>query len=121
MAAKCNLLRGLTQNGTFFMFSEYAENLTKSYVQENQYRVIPSKYAMLNLNYGGKTAKSVGEIFQNYYENACSCFRKQNAGIDFIRRGKQHCPGIHVAESKAYSPEEIVLLSGCIGRRDAAS
>ena len=81
MAAKCNLLRGLTQNGTFFMFSEYAENLTKSYVQENQYRVIPSKYAMLNLNYGGKTAKSVGEIFQNYYENACSCFRKQNTGV----------------------------------------
>lgn len=81
MAAKCNLLRGLTQNGTFFMFSEYAENLTKSYVQENQYRVIPSKYAMLNLNFGGKTAKTVGEIFQNYYENACSCFRKKDSTL----------------------------------------
>lgn len=81
MAAKCNLLRGLTQNGTFYMFSEYAENLTKSYVQENQYRVIPSKYAILNLNYTDKTAKTVGEIFQNYYENACSCFRKQDATV----------------------------------------
>jgi len=81
MTAKCNLLRSLTGNGTFFMFSEYAENLTKSYVQENQYRVIPNRYAMMNLNYEGKTPQMVGEIFQNYYENACSVFRKQDSSI----------------------------------------
>lgn len=81
MAAKCNLLRSLTQNGTFFMFSEYAENLTKSYVQENQYRVIPSRYAMLDLNFDGKDNQYIGEIFQNYYENACSAFRKQDSSI----------------------------------------
>lgn len=81
MTAKCNLLRSLTKNGTFYMFSEYAENLTKSYVQENQYRVIPNKYAMLDLNYTDKTAQSVGEIFQNYYENACSVYRKSDSSL----------------------------------------
>ena len=81
MASKCNLLRGLTPNGTFYMFSEYASNLTKAYVQENQYRVSPSKFAALNLNLTGKTNKSVGEIFQNYYENACTVFRKSDSNI----------------------------------------
>lgn len=81
---KCNLLKPVTDmTGTFFMFSQYAQDLTKEYTQQEAYRCIPSKYIALKLNTDGlgsddaARSKKLGEIFQNYFENACSVWRAE--------------------------------------------
>ena len=73
---KCNLLKPVDSlTGTFFMFSQYTQDLTKQYTQCDKWRCIPSKFAALHLNIGDKDAKKLGEIFQNYFENACTFMR----------------------------------------------
>ena len=73
---KCNLLKPVDSlTGTFFMFSQYTQDLTKQYTQCDKWRCIPSKFAALHLNIGDKNAKKLGEIFQNYFENACTFMR----------------------------------------------
>ena len=73
---KCNLLKPVDSlTGTFFMFSQYTQDLTKQYTQCDKWRCIPSKFAALHLNIGDKDARKLGEIFQNYFENACTFMR----------------------------------------------
>ena len=51
---RCNLFKpinaGDTRMGTFLMFSQYTEDLTKEHVGKGTYRVIPSKFVALDLN-----------------------------------------------------------------------
>lgn len=76
--SKCNLLKPLSNNnGNFFMFSQYSDDLTKEYTQKDQYRVIPSKFIAMNIDARKFDNNSIAKIFQNYYENACSFFRTQ--------------------------------------------
>ena len=50
---KCNLLKPVDSlTGTFFMFSQYTQDLTKQYTQCDKWRCIPSKFAALHLNIG---------------------------------------------------------------------
>lgn len=87
---KCSLLKPVDSlTGTFFLFSQYAQDLTKQYSNPDEYRCVPSKYIALNLDFGGVTpssykdtdsdevrlSRSLGEIFQNYYENSCAFLR----------------------------------------------
>lgn len=76
---KCNLLKPVDNlTGTFFMFSQYTQDLTKQYTQCDKYRCVPSKFAALNLdlnNIGNTGDVKLGEIFQNYFENACTFLR----------------------------------------------
>lgn len=88
---KCSLLKPVDNlTGTFFLFSQYTQDLTKQYSNPNGYRCIPSKYIALNLEYSDiinsckstdiettedNVSKKLGEIFQNYFENACTFLR----------------------------------------------
>lgn len=75
---KCNLLKPLSSNnGNFFMFSQYSEDLTIEYTQKDTSRVVPSKFIALNLNTNGLNDNTISEIFQNYYENHCCYWRGQ--------------------------------------------
>lgn len=75
---KCNLLKPLSSNnGNFFMFSQYSEDLTIEYTQKDTARVVPSKFIALNLNTYGLNNNTIAEIFQNYYENHCCYWRGQ--------------------------------------------
>lgn len=75
---KCNLLKPLSSNnGNFFMFSQYSEDLTIEYTQKDTARVVPSKFIALNLNTYGLNNTTIAEIFQNYYENHCCYWRGQ--------------------------------------------
>jgi hypothetical protein len=76
---KCNLFAPISQStGNFLLFSQYAEDMTKSANSEDYYRVVPSKYILLNLNaQSGWDAVKYSEYFQNYYENACSIMREK--------------------------------------------
>lgn len=86
--SKCNLLSPVQNvTGTFFTFSQYSQDLTKQYSQSDQYRCIPSKFAAVNLDLslidGYAPSENLGEIFQNYFENACAFFRTQPEGIQW--------------------------------------
>lgn len=97
---KCNLLTPIKSNtGTLFTFSQYAEDLTTMMSNPDTYRVVISRFACIDLNKPKTpvegTAESYsdyyGNIFQNYFENACSFFRDkegkkliENDNTDFV-------------------------------------
>lgn len=86
---KCNLLTPLLSNtGTLYTFSQYAEDLTTMLSNVDDYRVTISRFMCLDLNKPNieptdeKTYDQIyGEIFQNYFENACSAFRDAEGKI----------------------------------------
>jgi hypothetical protein len=78
---KCNLFAPISQEtGNFLLFSQYTEDLTRSTGSEDYYRVVPSRYVLLNLNpKSGWGEVEYSEYFQNYYENACAAMRSNNS------------------------------------------
>ena len=71
---KCNLLKPVNNlTGTFFSFSQYAQDLTNQYVNPDSYRCLPRKYIAMDLDYSvidgediSERGKKLGNIFQNY-------------------------------------------------------
>lgn len=86
---KCNLLTPLLSNtGTLYTFSQYAEDLTTMLSNVDDYRVTISRFMCLDLKKPNieptdeRTYDQIyGEIFQNYFENACSAFRDAEGTI----------------------------------------
>lgn len=82
---KCSLLKPVDNlTGTFFLFSQYAQDLTKQYSNPDSYRCVPSKFIAMDLDFQNIKsegedenfyAKRLGEIFQNYFENSCTFLR----------------------------------------------
>jgi hypothetical protein len=82
---KCNLLKPVDNlTGNIFLFSQYAQDLTKQYANPDSYRCVPSKYIALNLDFEHLTGvnqtqedfdRLLGNVFQNYFENACTFLR----------------------------------------------
>lgn len=74
--AVCNLFKKLDkETGNFLMFSQYVEDITKSFTQSNQYRVSPSKFIALNIDYTGFDNETFPTLLQNYFENGCAFLR----------------------------------------------
>ena len=72
----CNLFRELKKDtGNFLSFSQYADDLTRYYVQHNDYKAIPSRFAVCNLDCSNLTNVSLPTKLQNDFENACAYFR----------------------------------------------
>jgi uncharacterized protein (DUF4213/DUF364 family) len=82
---KCSLLKPVDNlTGTFFLFSQYAQDLTKQYSNPDSYRCLPSKFIAMDLDFQNIKseegnadfyAKRLGDIFQNYFENSCTFLR----------------------------------------------
>lgn len=73
--AICNVFKELTKsNGTFFTFSQYAEDLTK-HQSNNSYKVIPSRFICCDVNYSSFDNKTLPNLLQNNFENGCSFLR----------------------------------------------
>ena len=50
--AVCNIFNSLANTtGTFLTFSQYVEDLTRNYAQGDTYKVVPSKFIALNIDY----------------------------------------------------------------------
>ena len=88
--AVCNLLNGLSkETGNFLMFSQYSEDLTECIAKHENYRVVPSKFIVMDVDYSKvKTKLEELEVFkhndlnedfpkylQNYFENSCAYIR----------------------------------------------
>lgn len=79
---KCSLLKPVDNlTGTFFLFSQYSQDLTKQYSNSDSYRCVPSRFVAMNLDYSSlneiESAKQLGEVFQNYFENSCTFLRNK--------------------------------------------
>lgn len=89
---KCALLKPVDNaTGTFLLFSQYTQDLTQQYSNPDSYRCVPSKYIAMNLDYttllkgidpeasledkNVALSAHLGEVFQNYFENACTYMR----------------------------------------------
>ena len=82
--AICNLFRTLSkETGNFMMFGQYADDLTKHHVQYHSYKVVPTKFAALDINYStlSRYAEGLGltnlnkllpAYLQDYFENGCA-------------------------------------------------
>jgi hypothetical protein len=78
--AVCNLFSELLHDsGNFLMFSQYSEDITKGFSEGDKYKVIPSKFVALNIDYSNINIPTTGNLnvdipnyFQNYYENGCA-------------------------------------------------
>ena len=70
--AVCNTFKELTNNtGEFFTFSQYAEDLTEQ-LSKVGYKVVPSKFLTLNVDYSKYGNKSLPNFLQRYFENGCA-------------------------------------------------
>ena len=75
--AVCNLLTDLNNaSGNFIMFSQYVEDITKNYASGDDYKVVPSRFVALNIDYSKVELEnlntSMPKYFQNCFENACA-------------------------------------------------
>lgn len=88
--AVCNLFNELTSSsGNFLMFSQYVEDLTRNYSDGDNYKVVPSKFIAMNIDYSNLNLVSnestnldeyIPKYFQNYYENGCAYGRNNING-----------------------------------------
>lgn len=79
----CNIFNEFTkQTGNYISFSQYAKDLTKSNARDESYKVIPSKFIAMDIDYSTTNIPIYGDtrdlnvdipmFFQNFYENACA-------------------------------------------------
>lgn len=78
--------------GNFLTFSQYSEDLTKGATQYEAYRVVPSKFIVMNVDYKkvqdklsqydieGNLNNTLPKYFQDYFENGCAYLRKNYKG-----------------------------------------
>lgn len=75
--AICNVFNEITKKtGTFFTFSQYLEDLTQWDTQSTYYRVVPSKFVVLELPKLEDGNEKLPKILQNYFENGCALWRE---------------------------------------------
>lgn len=75
--AICNVFKELTKNnGTFFTFSQYAEDLTINQ-SNSSYKVVPSKFMCCDVDYSLFSNITLPALLQNNFENGCSFLRSK--------------------------------------------
>lgn len=78
--AVCNIFNSLKKHtGNFLTFSQYSEDLTKEHVDKNGYKVVPSKFMALDIDYTGWDNYTLPILIQNHFENGCALARNNDA------------------------------------------
>lgn len=86
--AVCNLFNDFNNaSGNFMLFSQYVEDITKGYTNGDNYKVVPTKFVALNIDYanseiinniGKPFNNAVPKYFQNCFENGCAILRSDD-------------------------------------------
>lgn len=77
--AVCNTFKELTNNtGEFFTFSQYAEDLTEQ-LSKVGYKVVPSKFLTLNVDYKEYDNTTLPIFLQNQFENGCAYLKSASS------------------------------------------
>lgn len=71
--AKCNLLKPSlnTDGGTFYTFSQWADDMTIQNALGDAYRIVPSRFACFNIS----NVSNAGQKLQDYFEHPCAALR----------------------------------------------
>jgi hypothetical protein len=91
--AVCNLFSNLDKiSGNFMLFSQYVEDLTRNFTEGENFKVVPSRFVALNIDYSNIDIPSSGDLnvdlpkyLQNYFENACAYGRNNLTYWDSIK------------------------------------
>lgn len=76
--AVCNVFKKLEKDtGTFLMFSQYVEDITRESTQSCYYHVTPSKFIALDIDYNNFDNETLVLFLQNYFENGCAISRSK--------------------------------------------
>lgn len=92
--AVCNLLMKelSSSTGNFLLFSQYAEDITRNFTEDNNYKVVPTKFIALDINFSDNSLYKhikpysdeytnanlntlVPLYFQDHFENSCAYCR----------------------------------------------
>lgn len=88
---RCNIFKpingGDNRMGTFLMFSQYTEDITKEQTSKSTYRVIPSKFVALNLN--------IDNVFNHNSELSLSAHIDNNSGNYSMNIGEKTVVGVN--------------------------
>lgn len=73
--AKCNLLKpNINDNGgTFYTFSQWADDMTLQNALGDAYRIVPSRFACFNIPSG--STYNAGKTLQDLFEHKCAALR----------------------------------------------
>lgn len=81
-------------SGNFMLFSQYAEDITHNHTEGENWKVSPSKFVALNIDYSKLTESAnpngedlntaIPKYFQNYFENGCAWGRNNLTDWDPI-------------------------------------
>lgn len=73
--AICNIFKKLeNNNGTFFTFSQYTEDLVANQ-SNSSYKVVPSRFICCDVDYSLFDNETLPALLQNNFENGCSFLR----------------------------------------------
>ena len=79
--AICNTFKTLTKKtGTFLTFSQYMDDLTAWQTKTKFHKVVPSKFIAIDCQSTNYNNRALPKLFQDYFENACACFKNQLQG-----------------------------------------
>lgn len=99
--AVCNLFDNLKSNsGNFLLFSQYVEDITKNYGESDNWKVVPTKFVALNIDYNKirtnhqsivlprfeEFNEGIPKYFQNVFENGCAYCREHTEWTPDISR-----------------------------------
>lgn len=80
--AICNRFNTLQNpTGNFLTFSQYTEDLTKSFVHKNTYKVVPSKFIAMEVYYGETGNEQFPKFLEEYFENGVA--RAKNTQVNY--------------------------------------
>lgn len=92
----CNIFKPINKpTGNFLLFSQYSNDLTMSATFTTVYKVFPTKFIALNIDYSKYDNSSISKTIQDSYENACAYF-KNMGNIAWSKANEQ--------EQKEWSP-----------------
>lgn len=75
--AICNIFKKLeNNNGTFFTFSQYTEDLVANQ-SNSSYKVVPSRFICCDVDYSLFDNETLPALLQNNFENGCSFLRSK--------------------------------------------
>lgn len=95
--AICNLFNKFNnESGNFLLFSQYVADITQNYGESDNYKVVPTKFVALNIDYSKLKKEfvypnnedinsAVPKYFQNCFENACAWCRGNQSDNNFLK------------------------------------
>ena len=81
--AVCNRFNTLNKiSGNFMLFSQYVEDITKNYVEGDNWKIVPSNFIAMDIDYSlvnnlvrpnnEELNVAIPKYLQNYFENGCA-------------------------------------------------